>query len=243
MKPAHRTSGLTYAEYARQGFWQLLAAAALALVVVKGATVLAGPRTPAERLLLRALLGLLCVLTIVIVASSFHRLRLYESAFGLTRLRLAAEVFALWLGGTFGLLLLLGALRRATLFPRVVLTWAAAALISFSVANPDGRIADRNVDRWRETERIDLDYVSGLSADATPALSRLPTPLRGEALSEIAMELTRDEPWSSSNISRRRARSLLERRRGAEALHVQSLRRAAFSSRPARRSRAASSGR
>jgi hypothetical protein len=91
MKTAHRTSGLTYAEYARQGFWQLLAAAALALVVVKGATVLAGPRTPAERLLLRALLGLLCVLTIVIVASSFHRLRLYESAFGLTRLRLAAE--------------------------------------------------------------------------------------------------------------------------------------------------------
>jgi hypothetical protein len=206
-----RTSGLTYAEYARQGFWQLLAAAALTLVVVKGATVLAGPRTPAERLLLRALLGLLCVLTIVIVASAVHRLRLYESAFGLTRLRLAAEALALWLGGTFGLLLLLGALRRTTRFPRVVLAWAAAALISFSVANPDGRIADRNVNRWRETERIDLDYVSGLSADATPALSRLPTPLRDVALSETARELTRDEPWSSSNLSRRRARSLLQR--------------------------------
>ena len=207
-----RTSGLTYAEYARQGFWQLLAAAALTLVVVKGATVLAGPRSPAEQLFLRALLALLCALTIVIVASAFHRLRLYESAYGLTRLRLAAEALSLWLGGTFGLLLLVGTLRRATLFPRAVLAWAAAAMISFSATNPDGRIADRNVDRWRETGRIDLDYVSGLSADAVPALSRLPTRLRGDALGEIAEDLRRDEPWSSANLSRRRARDLLELR-------------------------------
>jgi hypothetical protein len=207
-----RTSGLTYAEYARQGFWQLLAAAALTLVVVKGAAVFARPRTRTERLLLRGLLGLLGVLTIVIVASALHRLRLYESAFGLTRPRLAAEAFALWLAGTFALLLLLGALRRAAIFPRAVLAWAAVALIGFSIANPDARIAERNVDRWRETGRIDLRYVSGLSADAAPALSRLPAPLRDEALAEIAEGLSREEPWSSANLSRRHARDLLEER-------------------------------
>jgi hypothetical protein len=206
-----RTSGLTYAEYARQGFWQLLAAGALTLIVVKGATTFAGPRTRAEQLLLRGLLGLLCLLTIVIVASAFHRLRLYESAFGLTRPRLAAEAFALWLSGTFALLVLLGALQRAAAFPRAVLAWAAVALVGFSIANPDARIAERNVDRWRETGRIDLEYVSGLSADATPALSRLPAHLSDEALTEIAEELSRDEPWSSANLSRRRARDLLRR--------------------------------
>ena len=207
-----RTSGLTYAEYARQGFWQLLAAAALTLIVVKAATMFAGPRTRAEQVLLRGLLGLLGVLTIVIVASAFHRLRLYESAFGLTRPRLAAEAFALWLAGTFVLLLSLGALQRAAAFPRAVLAWAAVALIGFSIANPDARIAERNVDRWRETGRIDLEYVSGLSADAVPALSRLPAPLRDEALAEIAEELSRDEPWSAANLSRRRAGDLLEER-------------------------------
>jgi hypothetical protein len=207
-----RTSGLTYAEYARRGFWQLLAAAALTLIVVKAATMFAGPRTGAERLLLRGLLALLCMLTIVIVASAFHRLRLYESAFGLTRPRLAAEAFALWLGGTFGLLVLVGALRRAALVPRAVLAWAAVALIGFSVANPDARIAERNVDRWRETGRLDLEYVSGLSADATPVLSRLPAPLRDEALEEIAYDLSQDEPWSSANLSRSRARRILEAR-------------------------------
>jgi hypothetical protein len=205
-----RTSGLTYAEYARQGFWQLLTAAALTLVVVKGAAIFAGPRTRAEELLLRGLLGLLSVLTIVIVASAFHRLRLYESAFGLTRPRLAAEAFALWLAGTFALLLLLGALRRAAIFPRAVLAWAALALIGFSIGNPDARIGERNVDRWHESGRIDLEYVSRLSADATPALSRLPAPLRDEALAEIATELWSEEPWSSANLSRRYARDLLE---------------------------------
>jgi hypothetical protein len=204
-----RTSGLTYAEYARQGFWQLLAAAVLTLVVVKAATLFAGPRTRVEQVLLRGLLGLLSALTIVIVASAFHRLRLYESAFGLTRLRLTAEAFALWLGGTFVLLLVAGALRRAAVFTRAVLAWSAAALIAFSLANPDARIADRNVDRWRETGRIDVEYVAGLSADAAPALSSLPTPLREQALRTIAEKLSRDEPWSSANLARTRARDLL----------------------------------
>jgi hypothetical protein len=208
-----RTSGLTYAEYARQGFWQLLAAAMLTLLVIKGASLFAGPQSRAEQLLLHALLGLLSALTIVIVASAFHRLRLYESAFGLTRLRFAAEAFALWLGGTFALLLMLGALRRAATFPRVVCAWTAVALIAFSVANPDARIADTNVGRWRETGRIDLAYAAKLSADATPALSSLPMPLRDEALAEIAEDLSPEEPWSSANLSRRRARDLLAQRR------------------------------
>jgi len=152
-----RTTGLTYAEYARQGFWQLIAAATLTLVVVKGATLFARPRTGREQRLLEGLLGLLCALTIVIVASAVHRLLLYEDAFGLTRLRLAALAFSLWLGGTFALLLLLGAARRTRNFARVTLAWAGAALLAFTVANPGARIAERNVDRWRASGRIDLE--------------------------------------------------------------------------------------
>jgi hypothetical protein len=206
-----RTSGLTYAEYARQGFWQLLAATALTLAVVKSAALVARPRSRAEELLLRALLGVLCALTIVILASALHRLRLYESAFGLTRARIAAEAFAVWLGGTFALLLLLGGLRRVASLPRVLLGWAALALVLFSVADPDGRIADRNVERWRETGRLDLAYASNLSADAAPALSRLPLHLRRQALAKLEEDLARDEPLASANLARARARRLIRR--------------------------------
>jgi hypothetical protein len=201
-----RTSGLTYAEYAREGFWQLIAAATLTLLVVKGAAFAAKPETSREHVVRQLGLGLLCALTIVILASALHRLMLYENAFGLTRTRLAAEAFAVWLAGTFAVLLGLGAARRTRELPRVVLAWTALALVGFSVANPDARIAERNVSRWRETGRLDVRYLSTLSADATPELARLPPTLRQRALARIAGRLSKDEPLASANLSRARAR-------------------------------------
>jgi hypothetical protein len=204
-----RTTGLTYSEYARQGFWQLIAAGALTLVVVKVAARLAQIRTRRERLLRDALVATLCALTVVVVASALHRLRLYEAAYGLTRPRLAAEAFSLWLAGTFVLVVVLGALRRAADLPRFALVWSATALVAFTAADPDARIAERNVQRWRDTGKIDTVYLGTLSADAIPALERLPATLRQEALAPIEERLDTGEPWTSANRSRARARRLL----------------------------------
>jgi len=205
-----QTAGLTYAEYARQGFWQLIVAAVLTLLVVAAAARVARPRHAAERTLLRALVGTLCVLTIVIVASALHRLDLYEDAFGLTRMRLAAETFSWGLGGLFTLLLLAGVFRSLRKeLTRVALAGSALGLLAFSLSNPDGRIAQRNVDRWRSTGNLDLSYLQGLSADAVPTLADLPEPLGAEVLAPLEARLARDEPWSSANYSRHRARQLV----------------------------------
>jgi hypothetical protein len=154
-----RTSGLTYAEYARQ-VWQLLAAGALTLAVVLAADRLAAVRSRRDARLVRVLLGILCALAVVAVLSALHRLRLYEDAYGLTRLRLAAEAFSLWLGALFALLIVaglsVGALRQ---LPRIVFAGAAAALIAFTLASPDGLIARRNVERWEQTGRLDVAYL------------------------------------------------------------------------------------
>lgn len=205
------TAGLTYAEYARQGFWQLIAAAALTLVVVAAAVRVAHVRSAADRILFRVLLGTLCVLTIVTVASALHRLHLYEDAFGLTRLRLAAETFSWGLGGLLVLVLLAGAVRavRRELL-RIALVGVALGLLAFSFSNPDGRIAERNVDRWRHTGDLDVAYLQGLSADAAPALAALPEPLRGSALASLRTRLAKPEPWTSANYSRHRARKAMD---------------------------------
>ena len=205
-----RTAGLTYAEYARQGFWQLLAAAALTLTVVGGAILVAGIPRRADRLVLRLLLGILCALTIVVLVSALRRLWLYEEAFGLTRLRLLAEAIAIWLGGLFALLLAAGlvARLRRQLAP-AALAGTALALLGFSLANPDGLIADRNVERWRATGHIDLGFLRTLSADAASELASLPPSLRRPALEPLRSKLAEEEPWSSFNLSRRRARGLL----------------------------------
>jgi hypothetical protein len=205
-----RTAGLTYAEYARQGFWQLLAAAALTFAVVGAAVLVAdAPRRP-QRVILRLLLGVLCVLTIVVVASALRRLLLYEEAFGLTRLRLLAEAIALWFGGLFALVVtagLIAPVRRR--LPRMAIVGTAAALLAFSFVNPDGLIAERNVERWRDTGRLDVAYLQTLSADAAPALTHLPPALRRRALAPLAVRLAAGEPWSSFNLSRESARSQL----------------------------------
>ena len=204
------TTGLTYSEYARQGFWQLIAAAVLTLAVVAAATVFARPQTWAQRLLLRVLLGVLCALTLVVLVSALHRLRLYEDTYGLTRRRLLAEVFALWVGVLLVLVLAAGAARRVReQLPRVAVAVTAAGLFAFSLASPDRVIAERNLDRWRATGEVDARFLATLSADAVPVLLELPQPLRGTAVARERERLARGEPWHSANLSRRRARDLL----------------------------------
>lgn len=204
------TADLTYAEYARSGFWQLLAATVLTFAIVGAALTLADVRDRRESLILRVLLGGLCALSLVVLASALHRLRLYEDAFGLTRPRLFAETVALWLG----LLLLLVATAvwvravRQRLAPAAVLA-LSIGLLALSFSDPDRRVAERNVDRWRVTGQIDLGYLAGLSADAAPALLKLPAPERRLAVARIRTRVADADPWGSANRSRARTRELL----------------------------------
>jgi hypothetical protein len=91
-----RTTGLTYAEYVHQGFGQLTVATALTLLVVWAAARKAGRSTAADLAWLRGSLGLLCVLTLVVVASALYRMHVYQEAYGFTRLRLLVDVFEGW---------------------------------------------------------------------------------------------------------------------------------------------------
>jgi Domain of unknown function (DUF4173) len=204
------TAGVTYAEYARQGFWQLLAAAGLTLVVIGAALACAATPERKHRLALRLLLGALCGLTIVVLASALQRLLLYEDAFGLTRSRLFAEAVAVWLGGLFALLVAGGLVRLVGAnLARIAVVGTAVALLGFSLANPDALVAERNVERWRDTGRIDVFYLQELSADAAGTLAELPPHLRVEALRPLGYRLEEPEPWSSFNLSRDQARDVL----------------------------------
>ena len=60
------TAGLTYSQYARSGFWQRLAVAALTFAVIAAAQRWAGQRGR----LLTGLLSALCLLTLVVLASA-----------------------------------------------------------------------------------------------------------------------------------------------------------------------------
>jgi hypothetical protein len=198
-----RAGGVTYATYAREGFAQLTAATALTLVVVGVAAAWADRDDRGGRRLLRASLGVLCGLALVVTASALWRLHVYEEAYGFTRLRLLAGFFEGWLGLVLLLVAAAGIrLRAGWLAPTVVATGAGAVLLLAAI-NPDGYVADRNIDRYLETGKIDRGYLAGLSADAVPTLTRLPEVPR--PIAPCSVGVGDPDDWLEWNLGRSRA--------------------------------------
>jgi len=162
------THGLTYAQYARSGFFQLLACAAITLFVLLAVRACARPDHPA----IASLSGLTVALTVGVVVVAIRRLQLYEAAFGLTMLRLACLVAAGWIGAVF---LLLGASIPRRGLPRrhyapVVVISGLVLIGLWGIANPASIVARTNVHRAVEGHRFDLSQVAVLGPDAVPAL-------------------------------------------------------------------------
>jgi hypothetical protein len=192
------TSGMTYAVYARSGFWQLLVVTILTLGVVAAAARWASRETAKDRLWLRGLLGALSVLMLVVVASALTRMWTYQQAYGFTVQRVLVEACELWLGVVYLLVIGAGVRLGAGWLPRAIVGSGLAGLLVFAWLDPERVIAAHNVTRWQQTQEIDTEYLSRLSADAAPELSRLPENLRP------CLERDDDHDWRDWNLSRAR---------------------------------------
>jgi hypothetical protein len=204
-------SDLSYADRVHQGFGQLVVVTLSALVLLAWA----GWRTDRERPRHRAALlgagGALVLLALGIVASALRRMWLYEQAYGWTLLRLEVGVFEIWLGVVLGIVALIWLIGRGPSVARIVLLSAAGTLVVLALARPEALVARWNIDRLQSTGKVDVDYLSGLSADAVPDLVCLPEPYRSEALdgrTTLRLE-TEDDPVFAVNLSRIRARNAL----------------------------------
>jgi len=198
-----RTTGLTYAEYVHQGFGQLTVATALTLLVVWAAGRKAPRETSQDRLWVQVSLGLLCAMTLVVVASALYRMHVYQEAYGFTELRLLVDVFEGWLG-LLVLAMLVGLFWRIEIWlPRLALLSGAVALLGLAAINPDAWIARQNLERYDETGKVDWYYLRGLSSDAVPVLAELDGKDRECALG--GHEVGKDD-WLEWNLGRWQAR-------------------------------------
>jgi hypothetical protein len=203
-----RTAGLTAAEYARGGFWQLCVTTVLTLALVGAALRWAPRNTTADRIWQRALLGALSGLSLVLVASALARMWTYQQAYGFTVLRLLVEACEIWLGAVFVLVLISLVRLRPSWLPRAAVGAAAAALLALGALDPERFIADRNIDRAEHGMPLDTFYLSRFSADVVPAAERLPEPQRSCVLRDVAARLG-DDGWNAWNLSRSAAREVL----------------------------------
>jgi hypothetical protein len=204
--------GPSYAEYARNGFWQLGVATALTLAIVGFVAQRATRDSPPDRALIRVLLGPLCLLALVVVASALRRMGLYVEAYGFTRVRLVAFAVESLLGLGFLLVLAAGVRLRAPWLPAVSVTAVVAAVLTLVAIDPDAVVARTIIARYHHDQHLDAGYLSGLSADAVPEIDRLPEPYRSCVLAGLAGRPSTVDPWYAFNASRRTALRALDDR-------------------------------
>ena len=217
------TPGLTYAAYAREGFFQLVVATALGLPWLLAADSLLAHRETPAWWTFRALAGVQLALLLAIVASAIQRMRAYLDAYGLTEDRFIATAVLLWLALLviwFGATVLRGRRGRFT-FGAMVSGFALIALLHLS--NPTARAARSHLNRAeaglrREPDsgsQLDITYLATLGSDATPTLVERLDKLAGRARCEVAgalldrWEADQEWDWRNWNLADWRARRIV----------------------------------
>lgn len=163
------TANLSYAEYARRGFFELVTVAALVLPILLTLDWLT-PATRTGKTIFRALAGGQIALLFVIMVSALQRMRIYQLEYGLTELRLYTTAFMLWTAVVcviFSCTVLTGK-RKHFAFATFISGLFATMFLHF--ANPDALITKVNIARAKEGKTFDVPYALSLSNDAVPVL-------------------------------------------------------------------------
>lgn len=167
------SQGYTYSEYARRGFFELLAVSMLTMSLIVGARLIHKPENPRQEQVFQGLSIGLILMTLVMLVSAHRRLSLYEDAYGYTHLRVVSHVFIVWLGMLF--LILIADLLKV--YPQLFWMGGVAVAVGFwvslNIMNLDALIAERNIERYARTDKLDTVYLFSLSDDAVPAMIQL----------------------------------------------------------------------
>jgi hypothetical protein len=217
-------AGMTYADYARRGYFELVAAAGLSggTLVALDYHVVRRPRG------YQGLSVLVVGLTLVVLASAALRLQLYQDAYGWTELRLYVAVSIAAMAVTLATLTAFLASDRVRWIGHAMAVIGVVSLVALNLIAPAAFVAERNVQRVIDEALVpadgfrglDLGYLEVLPDDAVPALvaalPQLHDPDAAELyrlLSARKGALATDQGLQSSwawNLGRERARAALE---------------------------------
>src|SRR6267143_1337243 len=135
-----RTTGLTYAEYARRGFFELVTASALVLPILVGGDWALRHEPRENQRTFRFLAGLLLVQLAVVMVSALRRVWLYVAEFGLSEIRLYATAFMIYLAVVFAWFGWTVLRERRHRFAFGALVQGFAVLAGLHLLNPDALI-------------------------------------------------------------------------------------------------------
>lgn len=183
--------GMTYSQYAHQGFWQLLAVSLINLV-----TVMVCIQVFETRRMLNVLLLVISVCTCVMTLSAAYRMLLYVGVYHLTFLR----ILVLWFLGVLTLVMLgvmVSIFRQEFPLFRYAVAAVTCCYIVFSFAGVDRIIASYNLRHMEQITWQDVNYLlHDLSVDAAPYVAQAADmKMKTYTYTEDDLYYYRDEPY------------------------------------------------
>lgn len=210
---------INYAEYARQGFFELMLVSIINLV-----TVLIAKKREIQESQKNKYIKIMCLamvlFTFIILISATYRMHLYESAYGYTLLRLLVYC-TLFTEAVLLVPTIMYILDKNINLPKTYFAIVMSIYVCMNFANFDNLIAKRNIDRYIETGKIDIYYLQlGTGTDAVNQIMRILETEENEEGIKRKTELylndmynylvSEDMDFRDFNISRILAKKLLE---------------------------------
>lgn len=206
----------TYSEYARKGFFELFAVTIINFTILLSSMKFIKENNKVINRISNVLLTLLVAFTINMLFSAHFKMSLYEQIYGFTYLRIFVHIFMLML---FMLLIvtLIGIWNRKMTLNKVLIVVVLIMYILLNYINVDKIIAEKNIDIYYKTQKIDVPYLESLSYDAIPEIIKLKNDSNIKVSSEVnsylenvKKELSKEDSWYEFNYSKYRARKIIE---------------------------------
>ena len=206
------TTGVTYAEYARHGFFELLTVVGLALPLLLFTHAQIPDHGDATRTL-SALARIMTGLLGLVAISAASRLQLYASMYGLTEARIVAGGAIAWQLGTLAWFALTVQRGRPRRFVAGSGTLACVILVALHALNPDALAMKTQIDRAMRGAPLDSAYVRSLGGDAiVPLLKAFPRlSANDQCVVRRAIPRGSDTDWRSWTLADMRGRHAIER--------------------------------
>ena len=164
MNSAGLPDDMTYAEYARQGFFQLLFVA-----VVNVCMVLIFSAIFRKSLVLNVSLLMMCICTYIMIASSAVRLSMYIAEYDLTYLRINT-IWALIVTSIVMLGVIISLFWRNMPLFRYIFMTVLVMFTLYAFIRPGAVITRYNISQAHDGKKVDLEYVMDIGNDGVPYL-------------------------------------------------------------------------
>ena len=207
----------TYAQYARKGFFELVAVTFINLVILIGNMNFVKASGGTIDKVVKVLNTTLVVSTFIMLVSAHLRMSLYEAAYGFTYLRILTHAFMGYLFMLFSAALL-KIWRQSIPLVKSFIVISITAYTLLNYINVDKLIVNNNIERYNQGNPIDISYLTTLSYDAVPELVDFVNRTSNQELAAKLKDnlnhrregIERGASWQSFNISKYRAKESLK---------------------------------